>query len=138
MKVGFCTPINERKLLPTTSYVKSDSHLQVLKRKWPFGRETEWLCRLAAAGQATPIFMSSFAIMAIAVDRYRCIMKPELTQLTAKTSCLISIIMGVVAIGMSIPLFIGRELKDFVDIGPDSNIMICNDVRSGKIRYVVT
>ena len=112
--------------------------MQVLKRKWPFGRETEWLCRLAAAGQATPIFMSSFAIMAIAVDRYRCIMKPELTQLTAKTSCLISIIMGVVAIGMSIPLFIGRELKDFVDIGPDSNIMICNDVRSGKIRYVVT
>ena len=45
--------------------------LQVLYRKWPFGRETEWLCRIANSAQDTPMFMSSFAITAIAADRFR-------------------------------------------------------------------
>jgi hypothetical protein len=43
---------------------------QILYRRWPFGPDTEVLCRLANAGQHTPVFMSSLSIVAIALDRY--------------------------------------------------------------------
>ena len=52
-------------------FVKNQIFSQVLYRKWPFGRETEWLCRVANSAQDTPMFMSSFAITAIAMDRFR-------------------------------------------------------------------
>ena len=81
--------------------------------------------------------MSSFAIMAIALDRYRCIMQPDKTQLTAKMSCLISSMMGLLAIGMSVPLFVGTELKPYVDFGNIqslTDILLCSDVRSGDMR----
>ena len=55
-------------------------HFQVLYRQWPFGSDTEWLCKLANSGQAVPVFMSSMSIVAIALDRYRCIIQPDLTQ----------------------------------------------------------
>ena len=82
------------------------------------------------------MFMSSFAITAIAVDRFRCIMQPDKTQLNVKTSCLISIVMGFLAIGMSIPLFMGTQLKDFVDFQDAAlnDILLCSDIRSGDIR----
>ena len=83
------------------------------------------------------MFMSSFAIMAIAVDRYRCIMQPDKRQLTVHTSCLVSVALGWLAIGMSIPLFKGTELKDFdLALGPGNDILLCNDVRSGDMRLV--
>ena len=81
------------------------------------------------------MFMSSFAIMAIAFDRYRCIMQPDKNQLTVKISCLVSFAMGVLAIGMSIPLFLGTELEEYVRLSKLSDILLCSDVRSGDIRY---
>ena len=79
-------------------------------------------------------------ISTLAVDRYRFIMTPNCTQLTAKMSCLISIGMGTLAIGMSIPLFEGTQLKDYVEFGQNvdgmSDILLCSDVRSGDMRYV--
>lgn len=82
------------------------------------------------------MFMSSFAIMAIAMDRYRCIMQPNRTQLTTKASCLISIVMCIIAIGMSVPLFVGTELTAFVDFRTSklNDILLCSDIRSGDMR----
>ena len=42
--------------------------------KWPFGPETEWACGFVVSAQAVPLFMSSMAIVAIAWDRYRCVL----------------------------------------------------------------
>ena len=58
-------------LCPLVRQLVKILHFQVLYRKWPFGKETEWLCRLANSGQATPIFMSSFAIMAIGMVSHK-------------------------------------------------------------------
>ena len=74
--------------------------------------------------------------MGIAFDRYRCIMQPDKCQLTVKTSCLVSLAMGLLAMGMSIPLFKGTELKDFDLAFGGNDILLCNDVRSGDMRLV--
>ena len=113
--------------------------LQILYRQWPLGRETEWLCRLAKSYQTTPMFMSSFSIMAIALDRYRCIMQPDKRQLTANVSVLISLAMVLVAFSMSAPLMLGSNLEDYVDFKGSTglyldDILICNDVRTAEIR----
>ena len=42
---------------------------QMLYEKWPFGPDTEVLCRLANAGRETPVYMSSMSIVAIAIER---------------------------------------------------------------------
>lgn len=115
-------------------------YLQILYRQWPLGRETEWLCRLAKSYQTTPMFMSSFSIMAIALDRYRCIMQPDKRQLTTNVSVLISLAMVMIAFGMSAPLMFGSNLEDYVDFkgsmdGYLDDILICNDVRTAEIRY---
>ena len=41
--------------------------------------------------------------------------------------------------GMSIPLFLGTQLKDYVSFGAQSglnDILLCSDIRSGDMRYV--
>jgi len=74
------------------------TNLQVLYRRWPFGPGTELLCQFANACRATPVFMSSFAIGAIAVDRYRCILQPDKPDLSLRASTVISIILGMVSV----------------------------------------
>ena len=105
-------------------------------RRWPFGPETQWLCRLANAGQAVPIFMSSLAIVAIACDRYRCIIQPEKRQLSVRASVAVSLAMVVAAVAMSVPLFMGTELKAFVSFNKTTmeDILVCSDKREGKKR----
>jgi formate-dependent nitrite reductase membrane component NrfD len=83
------------------------------------------------------MFMSSLAIMAIAADRYRCIMQPDMKQLTVKMAWIISLLLGVLAIGMSIPLFVGTQLLQYVDFSGSSqltDILLCSDTRSGDTR----
>ena len=66
-------------------------------------------------------------------------MQPDKKQLNVKSSCFISIVMGILAIGMSIPLFLGTQLKDYVSFGAQSglnDILLCSDIRSGDMRYV--
>ena len=55
-----------------------------LEGHWPFGSNTEVLCRLVKAGQNFPVIMSSFCIGAIACDRFRFITQPQKPQMTAK------------------------------------------------------
>ena len=47
----------------------------LLFANWPFGPNTKFLCRIVVCGQAVPLFMSSMAIVAIAWDRYRCVIQ---------------------------------------------------------------
>ena len=78
--------------------------------------------------------------MAIALDRYRCIMQPDKRQLTTNVSVLISLAMVLVAFRMSAPLKLVANLEDYVDFkgsmdGYLDDILICNDVRTAEIRY---
>lgn len=58
---------------------------ELLFERWPFGRDTKFLCRMVVSGQVVPLFMSSMAIVTIAWDRYRCVIlrhrwaNPQLT-----------------------------------------------------------
>ena len=58
------------------SYTMPITLWQVLRgtTEWPFGPETEWLCRLVVSAQSLPLFLSSMAIVTIAWDRYRCVL----------------------------------------------------------------
>ena len=51
--------------------------------KWPFGKDTEILCKFFKAAQDFPIVMSSFCIGAIACDRHRVIIQTSSTQMNA-------------------------------------------------------
>ena len=54
--------------------------VDVLTKYWPFGRETLFLCRVAKAGPCFAVYYSSFAVVAIAVDRHRCIVHSDSKQ----------------------------------------------------------
>eukprot|EP00095_Tigriopus_kingsejongensis_P003900 maker-scaffold296_size217904-snap-gene-1.18 protein:Tk03900 transcript:maker-scaffold296_size217904-snap-gene-1.18-mRNA-1 annotation:"NPYLR8" len=113
----------------------------VLSRKWPFGEDLEWLCQLAHSCQGIPVFMSSMAIVAIAADRYRCIMQPERPQFSANTSIYLSIFMGVFAVILSLPMFLTARVKPFIvfPVGTDmENILICQDTWEGSSKVVYT
>ncbi len=50
---------------------------ELLSEKWMFGYDTLWLCRMVMSAQAVPLFMSSMAIVAIAMDRYRSVVQNQ-------------------------------------------------------------
>ncbi len=116
---------------------------EVLYRRWPFGESTVWLCKLVNAGQATPVFMSSLSIVAIALDRYRCIIQPDLTQLSVKHSVICSALMAAFSTMMSVPLFAAAELSDHFVAKQDEfldalkfEVYACIDNRKGALRRV--
>ena len=55
-----------------------------LEGHWPFGYNTRILCQFMKAGENFPVITSSFCIGAIACDRFRFILQPEKSQMTAK------------------------------------------------------
>ena len=54
--------------------------VDVLTKYWPLGRDTIFLCRVAKAGPCFAVYYSSFAVVAIAVDRHRCIVHSDSKQ----------------------------------------------------------
>ena len=46
-----------------------------LTRYWPFGKDTENLCRMVKTSSAVAVYLSSMTLTAIAVDRYHCIVQ---------------------------------------------------------------
>ena len=49
--------------------------IDVLTRYWPFGEDTENLCRMVKTSSAVAVYLSSMTLTAIAVDRYHCIVQ---------------------------------------------------------------
>lgn len=49
--------------------------IDVLTRYWPFGKDTENLCRMVKTSSAVAVYLSSMTLTAIAVDRYHCIVQ---------------------------------------------------------------
>uniref|UniRef100_UPI0037E7E8FA neuropeptide FF receptor 2-like n=1 Tax=Semicossyphus pulcher TaxID=241346 RepID=UPI0037E7E8FA len=67
---------------------------------WPFGSV---LCKLSGMVQGISVSASVFTLVAIAVDRFRCIVYPFKQKLTIPTSKLIIIIIWVLAVSIMCP-----------------------------------
>ncbi|XP_062409554.1 neuropeptide FF receptor 2 [Sardina pilchardus] len=67
---------------------------------WPFG---SLLCKLSGMVQGISVSASVFTLVAIAVDRFRCIVYPFRQKLTISTSTLIIVIIWVLAIAIMCP-----------------------------------
>uniref|UniRef100_A0A4W4G2I3 Neuropeptide FF receptor 1 n=1 Tax=Electrophorus electricus TaxID=8005 RepID=A0A4W4G2I3_ELEEL len=67
---------------------------------WPFG---SLVCKLSGMVQGISVSASVFTLVAIAVDRFRCIVYPFKQKLTISTSTLIIIIIWVLAISIMCP-----------------------------------
>ena len=60
------------------------STISVLSKYWPFGLDSATLCRSVKAAPCFSVYLSSFTIMAIALDRHRSIVNSTKAQLTTK------------------------------------------------------
>ncbi|KAL2099653.1 hypothetical protein ACEWY4_004047 [Coilia grayii] len=67
---------------------------------WPFG---SLVCKLSGMVQGISVSASVFTLVAIAVDRFRCIVYPFRQKLTISTSTLIIVIIWVLAIAIMCP-----------------------------------
>uniref|UniRef100_A0A8K9WYR2 Neuropeptide FF receptor 1 n=1 Tax=Oncorhynchus mykiss TaxID=8022 RepID=A0A8K9WYR2_ONCMY len=67
---------------------------------WPFG---SLVCKLSGMVQGISVSASVFTLVAIAVDRFRCIIYPFKQKLTISTSTLIIVIIWVLAISIMCP-----------------------------------
>uniref|UniRef100_A0A3Q4GV61 Neuropeptide FF receptor 2 n=1 Tax=Neolamprologus brichardi TaxID=32507 RepID=A0A3Q4GV61_NEOBR len=67
---------------------------------WPFGRV---VCKLSGMVQGISVSASVFTLVAIAIDRFRCIVYPFKQKLTIATSKLIIVIIWVLAVAIMCP-----------------------------------
>ncbi|XP_062844493.1 neuropeptide FF receptor 2 isoform X2 [Trichomycterus rosablanca] len=67
---------------------------------WPFG---SLVCKLSGMVQGISVSASVFTLVAIAVDRFRCIVYPFKQKLTISTSTLIIVVIWVLAISIMCP-----------------------------------
>ncbi|CDQ85343.1 unnamed protein product [Oncorhynchus mykiss] len=89
---------------------------------WPFGR---LVCKLSGMVQGISVSASVFTLVAIAVDRFRCIVYPFKQKLTISTSTLIIIIIWVLAISIMCPsgvmLQVTKEQRVLILLGDGYN-----------------
>ncbi|XP_046870846.1 neuropeptide FF receptor 2-like isoform X2 [Hypomesus transpacificus] len=89
---------------------------------WPFGK---LVCKLSGMVQGISVSASVFTLVAIAVDRFRCIVYPFKQKLTISTSTLIIVIIWVLAISIMCPsgvmLQVTKEQRIRILLGEDGN-----------------
>ena len=49
--------------------------IDALTKYWPFGKDTVSLCRIVKSSSAVAVYLSSMTLIAIAGDRYHCIVQ---------------------------------------------------------------
>uniref|UniRef100_A0A3B5MJU1 Neuropeptide FF receptor 2 n=1 Tax=Xiphophorus couchianus TaxID=32473 RepID=A0A3B5MJU1_9TELE len=89
---------------------------------WPFG---SIVCKLSGMVQGISVSASVFTLVAIAVDRFRCIVYPFKQKLTIATSKLIIVIIWVLAVFIMCPsgvmLQVTKEQTVRIVLGPNSD-----------------
>ncbi|XP_064827328.1 neuropeptide FF receptor 2-like [Oncorhynchus masou masou] len=89
---------------------------------WPFG---SLVCKLSGMVQGISVAASVFTLVAIAVDRFRCIVYPFKQKLTISTSKLIIVIIWVLAISIMCPsgvmLQVTKEQRVLILLGDSYN-----------------
>nr|XP_054592675.1 neuropeptide FF receptor 2-like [Nothobranchius furzeri] len=89
---------------------------------WPFG---SIVCKLSGMVQGISVSASVFTLVAIAVDRFRCIVYPFKQKLTITTSKLIIVVIWVLAVFIMCPsgvmLQVTKEQTVRIVLGPSGN-----------------
>ena len=78
--------------------------INALTKFWPFGRETELMCRLTKSASAFVVYSTSMLIILIAVNSYRQIVRPLDTQLSPQIVCRITPVLLIIALIMTLPM----------------------------------
>ena len=103
------------------------SAVDALSKYWPWGDQTDWLCKISRTAPTTLVFMVSFIITVVASDRYRCIVLRNHSQMTRVQAIFILPFAMIVASFVSIPLLLHTQL-----IHPDAS-----KLSSSKLSHVV-
>uniref|UniRef100_A0AAZ3S8I1 Neuropeptide FF receptor 1 n=1 Tax=Oncorhynchus tshawytscha TaxID=74940 RepID=A0AAZ3S8I1_ONCTS len=85
---------------------------------WPFG---SLVCKLSGMVQGISVSASVFTLVAIAVDRFRCIIYPFKQKLTISTSTLIIVIIWVLAISIMCPSGVMLQQRVLILLGDGYN-----------------
>ncbi|CAO4382933.1 unnamed protein product [Caenorhabditis nigoni] len=103
---------------PTTLYT-------VLYMFWPFSRT---LCKIAGSLQGFNIFLSTFSIASIAVDRYVLIIFPTKRERQQNLSFCFFIMIWVISLILAVPLLQASDLTPvFVEPSCDIALYICHE-----------
>ncbi|XP_066136978.1 neuropeptide FF receptor 2 [Saccopteryx bilineata] len=76
---------------------------------WPFGSS---MCKISGLVQGISVAASVFTLVAIAVDRFRCIVYPFKPKLTIKTAFIIIVIIWVLAVAIMFPSAIMLHVQE--------------------------
>nr|XP_019575627.1 PREDICTED: neuropeptide FF receptor 2 [Rhinolophus sinicus] len=76
---------------------------------WPFGST---MCKISGLVQGISVASSVFTLVAIAVDRFRCVIYPFKPKLTIKTAFVIIVIIWVLAIAIMSPSVIMLDVQE--------------------------
>ena len=79
--------------------------LDALSKFWPFGIETEVLCKVTKSASAAVVYSSSMLIILIAFDSFQQITCPSGKQLSSSSIFRVTTLIMLSAIGMAFPLF---------------------------------
>ena len=88
------------------------SAAEALSKYWPWGTQSDWLCKISRSAPTTLVFMVSVIIIVIAADRYRCIVLRTHAQMTRTFALVILPISLIVASAASTPLMLHTQVKN--------------------------
>lgn len=83
--------------------------MEILTRYWPLG-DNAFACKIIGTSQATSIFVSTFSITAIALDRYQLIVNPTRDSLQRVGAVLSLAVIWVVSFLLACPIYIFKKL----------------------------
>ena len=84
--------------------------VDALTKFWPFGLETEIMCKFTKSASAAVVFSSSMMIIVIAIDSYRNIVYASGRQLTPSTIFKMTPVIIFLALSFSFPIFYHTRL----------------------------
>ena len=79
---------------------------------WPFG---DTLCPIVSFLQAVTVFMSSFTLVAISLDRYSAIVHPLRPKMTKRQACIVISVIWVLSILIPLPTGITSKVHKYVE-----------------------
>ncbi|KAK3093886.1 hypothetical protein FSP39_021468 [Pinctada imbricata] len=88
---------------------------------WHFGNV---LCRIINPLFAVPIFVSTFTILAIAVERFVLIVFPFKQKMTSRTATTVVIIIVITSVCLSLPVIMYTNFDELNIVVPDMNVDI--------------
>lgn len=97
------------------------SYVPVLLQYWPFG---QFLCYLLSPAQAISVFVSSYTLVALAVDRYMAILYPLRPRFRRSQACWVIAVVWLIAIITASPIAIFTEYYPDKDTG----LFYCEEV----------